>query len=29
MKTSEEVREKLVQIMQEYQKNLTTFLQHP
>jgi len=29
MKTPEELREKLVQIMQEYQKNLTTFSQHP
>jgi hypothetical protein len=29
MKTPEELREKLVQIMQEYQKNLTTFLEHP
>jgi hypothetical protein len=29
MKTLEELREKLVKIMQEYQKNLTTFLQHP
>jgi hypothetical protein len=29
MKTPEELREKLVQLMQEYQKNLTTLLEHP
>jgi hypothetical protein len=29
MKTLEELGEKLVQLMQEYQKNLTTFLEHP
>jgi hypothetical protein len=29
MKTPEELRAKLVQLMQEYQKNMATLLEHP